>query len=276
MATLDRLKRRRAARLGINEPLTPSLAFDNNFDTGIEMPDGQANEVGAPVQRGANEVIAPTLDSSGDSGAGSRGLPLSFGEAASLGVPLYSMFDNKRAMDDLLDQGIELNPESFDPTLNTVRSLRRPNFTTSTRLPQGSSLAEREAGLRFAEAQTDAREQQFDIADDQFKQRQREGNTQIKNIAESSNVQARNRAKAFNLQTRLRRLGTMSDQKSIAQEGVFKNLIDITNNRALTDAALDAEIAKEIVRNPNSTAEERQEAITKAKGRRFSRRRRNF
>lgn len=144
--------------------------------------------------------------------------------AAPLGIGIANMINQKR------DQ---INPKLQDVSLatNVVRSLRSPRITTKFRRATGSSLAEREAGLRFQDAQNMDRQQRYDVMNDQFIQRQKQQNTAIKNREAMMNNQTRNRQEMMQTQLANQRL---TNQQNMANKmfGDFAfNLADFANQK---------------------------------------------
>lgn len=201
---------------------------------------------------------------------------VNFNEVVSLGLPLFSFFDNKASADNLLSQGVDVEFEDVEFITPAVRSARRPNFTVSSRPGTGSSLAEREAGLRFSEAQADAREQQFEAFNDQFIQNQIRQNTAILNQARSNNQRFRNIEESINTQTRVGQIGSLQNQANASLEAFFQNLISSGNQRAIGNAQTDASIVRDLISSGSLSSDEISKLLENSRSKRFNRRRKNI
>jgi hypothetical protein len=222
---------------------SPSRGTVGNYDfaresEGIDNSLGKTNTVIGDKGGKVNIVTDPDIeeyDERYDPGGASAA------QYASLAIPAYAMADNAARIKKLSEDGLEINPKSFDPILPAVTSLQRPNFTNSSRPGRGSSLAETGAEKAFSLAQNKEREQQFNIANDQFINEQERGNAEFANRAESFNVAGRNRVQEVNLQNRLNRLGQLDAGKDSALTGLLHNLGNFANQdveaKAFADAA---------------------------------------
>ena len=217
-------------------------------------------------QRRSNRIKNPSL---GGDKKGLGDLGINFNDALSLGLPLASFFENRKNARERVDSGVDVDFDQVDLTTPAVRSARRPLFTTSSRNPQGSSLAERESGLRFAEAQTDAREQQFEAFNDEFIQKQIRNNVGIKNQGEMINAQVANQENQINTQTKLNRIEAASNQANASLEAVFQNAISLGNQNTMSKAAINASVLEALITS-GMTEGAAQKLVNSMKGRGFS------
>lgn len=139
-------------------------------------------------------------------------------------LPAASAFLNHRALKRLEKKGLNNTFKKLETPTGNVRSLYKPRFATKYSNPQGSSLAEREAGLRFADAQESQMEAQYHVQDDQFKQAQREAILQRKNQVDMYNNQGENNVDNMNVGWRRQQAANLAGERNNAIGAISNNL----------------------------------------------------
>jgi hypothetical protein len=172
-----------------------------------------------------------------------------------VGAPLAYELSNVGRRNELKDAS-QVELEDIELAQPGVRGLRKRNLALPSRPPKGSTLDSQIAEDLFSDAFLQAQENEFNINDENFRQQQRDRNTQIGNQESIINKQSGDQEELFNATTAKQELlGINLPDKVSTYESMFQNVSQGLGQVSALDSITTIETARDIIKNPENYTE---------------------